>query len=69
MSNPPDLLVLDLMLPQVDGLEICRAVRATTKIAGVTGDVQMVRTGVFAGSLVQVSGPQIAAGTTVVVAQ
>ena len=28
-----------------------------------------VRTGVFAGSLVQVSGPQIAAGTTVVVAQ
>jgi Putative peptidoglycan binding domain len=28
-----------------------------------------VRTGVFAGSLVQVSGPQIAPGTTVVVAQ
>jgi peptidoglycan hydrolase-like protein with peptidoglycan-binding domain len=28
-----------------------------------------VRTGVFAGSLVQVSGPQIRAGTTVVVAQ
>jgi hypothetical protein len=28
-----------------------------------------VRTGVFAGSLVQVSGPQVAAGTTVVVAQ
>jgi peptidoglycan hydrolase-like protein with peptidoglycan-binding domain len=28
-----------------------------------------VRTGVFAGALVQVSGPQIAAGTTVVVAQ
>ena len=28
-----------------------------------------VRTGVFAGSLVQVSGPRIAAGTTVVVAQ
>src|SRR5262249_27262354 len=28
-----------------------------------------VRTGVYAGSLVQVSGPRIAAGTTVVVAQ
>ena len=27
-AQPPDLLVLDLMLPQVDGLEICRVVRA-----------------------------------------
>jgi two-component system, OmpR family, alkaline phosphatase synthesis response regulator PhoP len=27
-AEPPDLLVLDLMLPQVDGLEVCRAVRA-----------------------------------------
>jgi DNA-binding response OmpR family regulator len=31
----PDLLVLDLMLPQVDGLEICRAVRANEKTAGI----------------------------------
>lgn len=28
LENPPDLLVLDLMLPGVDGLEICRRVRA-----------------------------------------
>ena len=28
MNERPDLLILDLMLPQVDGLEICRAVRA-----------------------------------------
>ncbi|MBI2835714.1 MAG: response regulator transcription factor [Acidobacteria bacterium] len=27
-SNPPDLLVLDLMLPEMDGLELCRALRA-----------------------------------------
>src|SRR5437868_2835800 len=27
-KRPPDLLVLDLMLPQVDGLEICRSVRS-----------------------------------------
>jgi two-component system alkaline phosphatase synthesis response regulator PhoP len=27
-SRPPDLLVLDLMLPHVGGLEICRAARA-----------------------------------------
>ena len=34
-ASPPDLLVLDLMLPHVDGLEICRAVRANDKTAGV----------------------------------
>jgi two-component system, OmpR family, alkaline phosphatase synthesis response regulator PhoP len=34
-KRPPDVLVLDLMLPQVDGLEICRAVRANEKTAGI----------------------------------
>jgi two-component system alkaline phosphatase synthesis response regulator PhoP len=34
-ASPPDLLVLDLMLPHVDGIEICRAVRANEKTAGV----------------------------------
>ena len=32
---PPDLIVLDLMLPQVDGLEICRAVRTQAKTAAI----------------------------------
>jgi DNA-binding response OmpR family regulator len=27
-ARPPDAMVLDLMLPHVDGLEVCRAVRA-----------------------------------------
>jgi len=34
-SRPPDLLVLDLMLPQVDGLEICRVVRSNSATAGL----------------------------------
>ncbi len=28
LERPPDMLVLDLMLPGVDGLEVCRAARA-----------------------------------------
>jgi two-component system alkaline phosphatase synthesis response regulator PhoP len=34
-ERPPDLLILDLMLPQVDGLEICRAARATAQTAAI----------------------------------
>jgi len=34
-ENPPELLILDVMLPQMDGGEICRAVRANEKTAAV----------------------------------
>src|SRR5437899_7894345 len=34
-AQAPDLIVLDLMLPQVDGLEVCRAVRGREATAGV----------------------------------
>ena len=34
-ARPPDLLVLDLMLPQMDGLEICRAVRGNDNTSGM----------------------------------
>jgi DNA-binding response OmpR family regulator len=32
-QRPPDLLILDRMLPHVDGLEVCRAVRGNAKTA------------------------------------
>jgi DNA-binding response OmpR family regulator len=34
-ARPPDVVVLDLMLPQVDGLEICRTIRGNDATAGV----------------------------------
>jgi DNA-binding response OmpR family regulator len=34
-ARPPDLLILDLMLPQMDGLDICRAVRGLDKTASI----------------------------------
>src|SRR6202140_926170 len=34
-AGPPDLLILDLMLPHVDGLEICRLLRANDKTAAI----------------------------------
>jgi len=34
-SDLPDLLILDLMLPGLNGLEICRAIRAEPKLAGL----------------------------------
>ncbi len=34
-DDPPDLLVLDLMLPGQSGLEICRAVRSVPRLASI----------------------------------
>jgi DNA-binding response OmpR family regulator len=34
-AKPPDLVVLDLMLPQVDGLEVCRVVRSDPKTSTI----------------------------------
>jgi two-component system, OmpR family, alkaline phosphatase synthesis response regulator PhoP len=34
-ARTPDLIVLDLMLPQVDGLEVCRLVRANETTAAI----------------------------------
>jgi phosphate regulon transcriptional regulator PhoB len=34
-ASVPDLVVLDLMLPELDGLEVCRRLRSDTTTAGV----------------------------------
>ena len=34
-SDPPDLMVLDLMLPTINGLEICRAIRSSPETASL----------------------------------
>jgi len=34
-ARPPDVVILDLMLPQVDGLEICRVVRGNSATAAI----------------------------------
>jgi two-component system alkaline phosphatase synthesis response regulator PhoP len=34
-AKPPDLVVLDLMLPHVDGLDVCRLVRASDATAAI----------------------------------
>jgi len=34
-ESPPDLIVLDLMLPDIDGLEICRQIRDIPRISHV----------------------------------
>jgi phosphate regulon transcriptional regulator PhoB len=34
-ATPPDLVILDLMLPEVDGFEVCRRLRADAATAGL----------------------------------
>jgi two-component system, OmpR family, response regulator BaeR len=34
-QRPPDLIILDRMLPGLDGLEICRALRADPELGAV----------------------------------
>jgi CheY-like chemotaxis protein len=47
-ESPPDIVITDLLLPEMDGIDIIRAIRAldqVTPIIAVTGDPQMTRRG------------------------
>jgi phosphate regulon transcriptional regulator PhoB len=35
IGNPPDLVLVDLMMPGIDGLEVCRRLRANSRTASV----------------------------------
>jgi DNA-binding response OmpR family regulator len=34
-SDPPDLVLVDLMMPGIDGLEVCRRLRSNSRTAGI----------------------------------
>ena len=34
-TAPPDLMILDLMLPHVDGLQVCRRLRSDPRTQGI----------------------------------
>jgi two-component system response regulator MtrA len=53
-NNPPDLVLLDVMLPGLDGIEVCRLIRAESMVPIVMlsakGDTQDVVKGLEAGA-------------------
>ena len=44
-SKPPDLLLLDLMLPEISGVDVCRIVRAESSVPIIMLDVASYRGG------------------------
>jgi len=64
----PDLIVLDLMLPQVDGMDMCRIMNLRKKIEPEPGPLAPVQVQVFLISVPIVFIAMLAAGAAYVVA-
>lgn len=56
-SNPPDLILLDLMLPEIDGLELCKLLRRDD----VTRDIPIIILTAKSGELDRVLGLELGA--------
>ena len=48
-SAPPDLVILDRMLPDMDGLEVCRRIRAMSGARAQVPVLMLTATGVPSG--------------------
>ena len=44
LTEPYDIAVIDLMLPEVDGLEVCKILRRDPKTSGIPTDKTCTRT-------------------------
>lgn len=63
-NETPDLMILDVMMPGMDGIELCRQIRATPAnkktpvlILSARGDPESVREGMEAGANDYLSKP------------
>ena len=68
-TETPDILILDVMMPEMDGIELCHRIRAIPKlqytpiiILSAKSDLETVRRGIQAGANAYLSKTMLASG-------